>query len=72
MRGGMRGGRGRGGFPPFGMVDFRGGNRGRMIDHRLMGNMGIQVRHCALTCLNPLKGTVVPPKSRRPALQYLC
>ncbi|XP_037311141.2 RNA-binding protein 33 isoform X2 [Pungitius pungitius] len=42
MRGGMRGARGRGGFPPFGMVDFRGGNRGRMIDHRLMGNMGMQ------------------------------
>lgn len=44
MRGGMRGGRGRGCFPPFGMVDFRGGNRGRMIDQRLplMGNMGMQ------------------------------
>ncbi|XP_056289778.1 RNA-binding protein 33 isoform X2 [Pseudoliparis swirei] len=43
MRGGMRGGRGRGGFPPFGM-DFRGENRGRMIDHRisLLGNMGMQ------------------------------
>lgn len=40
MRGGMRGGRGRGGggFPPFGMMDFRG-NRGRMNDQRppLMG-----------------------------------
>ncbi|XP_038585462.1 RNA-binding protein 33 isoform X1 [Micropterus salmoides] len=43
-RGGGRGGRGRGGFPAFGMVDFRGGNRGRMNDQRLplMGNMGMQ------------------------------
>ncbi|XP_070842356.1 RNA-binding protein 33 isoform X3 [Chaetodon trifascialis] len=43
-RGGGRGGRGRGGFPSFGMSDFRGGNRGRMNDHRipLMGNMGMQ------------------------------
>ncbi|XP_070708742.1 RNA-binding protein 33 isoform X7 [Pempheris klunzingeri] len=42
--GGGRGGRGRGGFPAFGMVDFRGGNRGRMHDQRLplMGNMGMQ------------------------------
>ncbi|KAK5849574.1 hypothetical protein PBY51_013900 [Eleginops maclovinus] len=45
MRGGMRGGRGGrgggggGGYPSFGMGDFRGGNRGRMIDqrHSLMG-----------------------------------
>ncbi|XP_028288352.1 RNA-binding protein 33 isoform X2 [Parambassis ranga] len=42
--GGGRGGRGRGGFPGFGMVDFRGGNRGGMNDQRfsLMGNMGMQ------------------------------
>ncbi|XP_049421842.1 RNA-binding protein 33 isoform X1 [Epinephelus fuscoguttatus] len=44
MRGGMRGGRGRGSFPPYGMGDFRGGYRGRMNDQRLplMGNMGMQ------------------------------
>jgi len=50
MRGGMRGGRGRGGFPPFGM-DFRGENRGRMIDHRisLLGNMGMQVNNSTTT-----------------------
>ncbi|XP_074549185.1 RNA-binding protein 33 isoform X2 [Halichoeres trimaculatus] len=42
--GGGRGGRGRGGFQSFGMVDFRGGNRGRMNDQRipLMGNIGMQ------------------------------
>ncbi|KAM9337178.1 RNA-binding protein 33 [Symphorus nematophorus] len=42
--GGGRGGRGRGGFQGFGMMDFRGGNRGRMNDQRLplMGNMGMQ------------------------------
>lgn len=41
--GGGRGGRGRGGFQ-FGMVDFRGGNRGRMNDQRvpLMGNLSMQ------------------------------
>lgn len=39
---GGRGARGRGGYPSFGMIDFRGGKRGRMNDHRppLMGNMG--------------------------------
>ncbi|XP_068199887.1 RNA-binding protein 33 isoform X2 [Antennarius striatus] len=44
-RGGGRGGRGRGGFPSYGMVDFRGGNRGRMNDQRLplMGNLGKQL-----------------------------
>nr|XP_046227758.1 RNA-binding protein 33 isoform X2 [Scatophagus argus] len=43
-RGGGRGGRGRGGFTGFGMVDFRGGNRGRMHDQRppLMVHMGKQ------------------------------
>lgn len=56
-RGGGRGGRGRGGFPAFGMVDFRGGNRGRMNDQRLplMGNMGMQVSHCTVIHLNSLK-----------------
>ncbi|XP_041823459.1 RNA-binding protein 33 isoform X2 [Melanotaenia boesemani] len=43
-RGGGRGSRGRGGFPSFGMADFRGGKRGRMHDHMLplLGNMNIQ------------------------------
>lgn len=43
--GGGRGSRGRGGFGGFGMAVFRGGNRGRMNDHRLplIGNMGMQV-----------------------------
>lgn len=53
-RGGGRGGRGRGGFPAFGMIDYRGGNRGRMNDQRipLMGNMGMQVRQCTIVHLN--------------------
>lgn len=59
-RGGGRGGRGRGGFPAFGMVDFRGGNRGRMNDQRLplMGNMGMQVGHCTVIHLNNFKGII--------------
>lgn len=59
-RGGGRGGRGRGGFPAFGMVDFRGGNRGRMNDQRppLMGNMGKLVSHCTVTYLNNFKGII--------------
>lgn len=57
--GGGRGGRGRGGFPAFGMVDFRG-NRGRMHDQRLplMGNMGMQVSHCTVIHLNNFKGII--------------
>ena len=48
--GGGRGGRGRGYFPCYGMPDFKGGNRGRMHDQRipLMGNMGMQVKHCTV------------------------
>lgn len=59
-RGGGRGGRGRGGFPGFGMVDFRGGNRGRMNDQRppLMGNMGKLVSHCIATYPNKFKGII--------------
>lgn len=48
-----RGGRVRGGCPSFGLMDFRGGNRGRINDHRppLMGAMGKLVGYCALTHL---------------------
>lgn len=52
-RGGGRGGRVRGGCPSFGLMDFRGGNRGRINDHRppLMGAMGKLVGYCVLTHL---------------------
>lgn len=52
-RGGGRGGRVRGGCPSFGLMDFRGGNRGRINDQRppLMGAMGKLVGYCALTYL---------------------
>lgn len=53
-RGDGRGGRVRGGCPSFGLMDFRGGNRGRMNDQRppLMGTMGKLVGYCALIHLN--------------------
>lgn len=53
-RGDGRGGRGRGGCPSFGLMEFRGGNRGRMNDQRppLMGTMGKLVGYCALIHLN--------------------
>lgn len=43
-----RGGRVRGGGPSYGLMDFRGGNRGRMNDQRppLMGTMGKLVGNC--------------------------
>lgn len=49
-RGSGRGGRVRGGCSSFGMMDFRGGNRGRINDQRppLMGAMGKMVGCCAL------------------------
>lgn len=52
-RGGGRGGRVRGGCPSFGLMDFRGGNRGRISDQRppLMGAMGKLVGYYALTHL---------------------
>lgn len=52
-RGSGRGGRVRGGCPPFGMMDFRGGNRGRINDQRppLMGAMGKLVGYCTFTHL---------------------
>lgn len=47
-RGGGRGGRIRGGGPSYGLMDYRGGNRGRMNDQRppLMGTMGKLVGNC--------------------------
>lgn len=53
-RGGGRGGRVRGGCPSFGLMDFRGGNRGRMNEQRppLMGTMGKLVGYCALNHLS--------------------
>lgn len=52
-RGGGRGGRVRGGCLSFGLMDFRGGNRGRISDQRppLMGAMGKLVGYYALTHL---------------------
>lgn len=52
-RGGGRGGRDRGGCLSFGLMDFRGGNRGRINDQRppLMRAMGKLVGYHALTHL---------------------
>lgn len=59
-RGGGRGGRGRGGFPVFGMMDFRGGNRGRINEqrHLQMGNMGKLVSYYTVIYLKHSEGII--------------